>query len=264
MRAEGALNEPAKKLSEKKSLKKKKGEQAAAAALATAASGAAAHKKAAAAGAMAAAPADGKCVLADTTEDTTSLLQLQSLGVAATAEAISEPADTADDQKRHSKRDQQLQPQQNQQQKGQEDHMQNIKDQEEPQQQQKAAVRFVSLGLSPFHQLKDGEMKHSKSLARWLNRAFEHGTPFYSFKTMAASKAKYGAGLHDGVYKDSSVTYRNTYLCHTHGRKAAVTLYDLGAFVGFYYYPIPALITMLKEKRQQDKARAAMSGNGGR
>jgi len=283
LRAEGSLNGPTKKLSEKKSLKKKKAEQAAAAALAAAAGAAAqeqkppaakvvkesagdaaTHKRAPAASAKAAAqkyaPADALCILADSVfEDTTPPLELQS-GLAADGKVTSTPAHAADKQKQQAKTDQQLRPQQHQQQKGQK----ADKDQEEPQQQQKAAVRFVSLGLSPFHQLKDGEMNHSKSVAKWLNRAFEHGNPFYPYKTIAASKAKYGAGLHDGVYKDSNVTYRNTYLCHTHGRQAAVTLYDLGAFVGFYYYPIPAMITMLKAKRQQEKERAAASRSSSR
>jgi hypothetical protein len=182
--------------------------------------------------------------------------------VAVEARAVSASAaigpGAAEKQKQKGKKDQQ---QQNQQQKEQK---QSSKDQQDPPQQQKAVVRFVSLGLSPFHQLKDGEMKHSKSVAKWLNRAFEHGNPFYPFKTIAASKAKYGAGLHDGVYKDTTVTYRTTYLCHTHGPQAAVTLYDLGAFVGFYYYPIPAMLTMLKAKRQHDKERAAMERNGSR
>lgn len=61
-------------------------------------------------------------------------------------------------------------------------------------------LRFLSLGLSPFHQRDDSEFKHSKTIAFCLWFMYKHGTGFYPFKSLAAAKAKYGAGLHEGRY----------------------------------------------------------------
>jgi hypothetical protein len=59
-------------------------------------------------------------------------------------------------------------------------------------------VRFLSLGLSPLHQLDDTRFKHSSKVRSLFEASFKHGAAFYPFQPLAAAKAKYGAGLHDG------------------------------------------------------------------
>jgi hypothetical protein len=76
---------------------------------------------------------------------------------------------------------------------------------------------FLSLGLSPFYQM------NNKPVPKWktctithllLLLCYEDGAGFYPFKTLAAAKAKYGAGLHNYKYEDPNVEYRNAFLCH--------------------------------------------------
>lgn len=46
----------------------------------------------------------------------------------------------------------------------------------------KCGVRFVSLGLSPMHQVDDSHFTHSKELHNTFNRMFKTGAAFYPFK----------------------------------------------------------------------------------
>ena len=212
LRTEAALSAPTKKLSEKKSQKKKKAEKAAALA------------------AAAAAAESGEGNTTAATPPPAAAAAASALGAAkgpghCFEDPLPDVTGAGKDQK------------QKQQQEKQED----VK-------QTPAGVRFVSLGLSPFHQLKDGEMKHSKAFARLLNITYERGNTFYPYKAIALSKAKYGAGLHDGIYEDPNVTYRMTYLCHSHSKVASLTMFDLGVFVGFWSNPPDAVLTMVKSK----------------
>lgn len=80
--------------------------------------------------------------------------------------------------------------------------------------------QFLSLGLSPFFQMDSSGFRSCPTTHKALQRAFDQGEGFYPFKTLAAAKAKYGAGLHDGKYEDTAVEYRHTYLCHRRGKAA--------------------------------------------
>lgn len=87
------------------------------------------------------------------------------------------------------------------------------------QQQEEAAAapagpKFLSLGLSPFYQMNNSLFKHCKMTHLLLLLCYEDGAGFYPFKTLAAAKAKYGAGLHNFKYEDPNVEYRNAFLCH--------------------------------------------------
>lgn len=44
------------------------------------------------------------------------------------------------------------------------------------------------------------------------------------FRTLAAAKAKYGAGLHNGKYEDPAVEYIQAYVCHRRGKAARESL----------------------------------------
>ncbi len=68
-------------------------------------------------------------------------------------------------------------------------------------------VRFVSLGLSPLHQMDDGTFQHSSRVRRLLELSWRRGAGFYPFQPLAAAKAKYGGGLHSGRHADPAVTY---------------------------------------------------------
>jgi hypothetical protein len=229
LRTEAALSAPTKKLSEKKSQKKKKAEKAAAAA-------------AAALAASTAAPGTGAAVAMPEPATAASAEMEKGTGACCEAPLLD-----------------QMQKQKKQQQVGQKQQQNNqqVEEQGPQEMQQPAGVRFVSLGLSPFNQLKDGEMKHSKAVARLLTITFERGNTFYPFKTIAASKAKYGAGLHDGVYEDPNVNYRMTYFCHSHSKVASLTLFDLGVFVGFWSNPPDALLIMARSKVNEVRMRRA-------
>lgn len=80
-----------------------------------------------------------------------------------------------------------------------------------------AGPKFLSLGLSPFYQMNNKPTKEWKSCPityLLLLLCYEDGAGFYPFKTLAAAKAKYGAGLHSYKYEDPNVEYRNAFLCH--------------------------------------------------
>jgi hypothetical protein len=59
-------------------------------------------------------------------------------------------------------------------------------------------VRFLSLGLSPLHQMDDSRFQHSSKVRSLFEASFKHGAAYYPFQPLAAAKAKYGAGLHGG------------------------------------------------------------------
>lgn len=83
-----------------------------------------------------------------------------------------------------------------------------------------ARPQFLSLGLSPFYQMDSSSFRSCPATHKALERTFEQGEGFYPFKTLAAAKAKYGAGLHNGKYEDAAVEYRQAYLCHRRGKAA--------------------------------------------
>lgn len=57
---------------------------------------------------------------------------------------------------------------------------------------------------------------------------FKHGEAFYPFKSLAAAKAKYGAGVHNSSRaEDPGVQYSQAYFCHRRPGKAARE-FDLG------------------------------------
>jgi hypothetical protein len=92
--------------------------------------------------------------------------------------------------------------------------------QQEPQEQPTAAAagpKFLSLGMSPFYQMNNKPVPGWKTCTvthLLLLLSYEDGAGFYPFKTLAAAKAKYGAGLRDGKYEDPNVEYQNCFLCH--------------------------------------------------
>jgi hypothetical protein len=61
-----------------------------------------------------------------------------------------------------------------------------------------ADVRFVSLGLSPLYQMNDDTFTCSNRVRLLFEFSFEQGGGYYPFQPLAAAKAKYGEGLHDG------------------------------------------------------------------
>jgi hypothetical protein len=61
-----------------------------------------------------------------------------------------------------------------------------------------SGVRFLSLGLSPLHQMDDSRFQHSSKVRSLFEASFKHGAAYYPFQPLAAAKAKYGAGLHNG------------------------------------------------------------------
>lgn len=85
-----------------------------------------------------------------------------------------------------------------------------------------SSVRFLSLGLSPYHNMDDSLFPHSAAARKVFEFAFNHGSKVYPFPfdSLAAGKAKYGAG---GC---SSVTYKQVYLAHSY----RTTLGILGGF----------------------------------
>lgn len=116
-------------------------------------------------------------------------------------------------------------------------------------------VRFVSLGLSPFHHMDDDTFKQDRTVRVWMQHAYEHGSCFYPFKSVALSKAKYGAGLDNGVYRDPNVTWQPVYLAQNLPSTAAVMLFDLGVLMKFWKGPIDALQLVLSHEMAQLKAR---------
>jgi hypothetical protein len=85
-----------------------------------------------------------------------------------------------------------------------------------------AAARplFLSLGLSPFCQMDNTGFRFSPAVHKGFARFYEHGEGFYPFKSLAAAKAKYGAGLHDGRFEDPAVQYIQAYFCQRRGKAA--------------------------------------------
>jgi hypothetical protein len=59
-------------------------------------------------------------------------------------------------------------------------------------------VRFISLGLSPLYQMNDDTFTCSNRIRLVFEFSFKQGSGYYPFQPLAAAKAKYGAGLHDG------------------------------------------------------------------
>jgi len=84
--------------------------------------------------------------------------------------------------------------------------------------------KFLSLGLSPFYQMDNSGVNYCQTTDKLLKMCFEKGEGFYPWRTLAAAKAKYGAGLHDGKYEDAAVEYRQAYLCHRRGKAAGMAL----------------------------------------
>ncbi|WIA39195.1 hypothetical protein OEZ86_005320 [Tetradesmus obliquus] len=98
-----------------------------------------------------------------------------------------------------------------------------------------SGVRFLSLGLSPLHQMDDSRFEHSSKIRSIFEAAFERGAAFYPFESLAAAKAKYGAGLHDGRFEDPSVTYQQTYMAHScRGAAGAVAMFDVAKTESMY------------------------------
>jgi hypothetical protein len=120
---------------------------------------------------------------------------------------------------------------------------------------------MVSLGLSPLHALKD-DLHHSSRFKDWLEWGFEHGEPFYPYKSLAASKAKYGGGMADGQYKDPTVQYNQTYWCHSHHIGCCVPLYDVIQWLGLTTNPAQAGVVLAAHKVKQlvKDARARRKG----
>jgi len=99
-------------------------------------------------------------------------------------------------------------------------------DQQSPTQGSSSGPKFLSLGLSPFYQMNNSHFKHCQVTHLLLLLCYTDGAGFYPFKTLAAAKAKYGAGLHNFKYEDPSVEYRNAFLCHNRkGLNAACELH---------------------------------------
>jgi hypothetical protein len=61
-----------------------------------------------------------------------------------------------------------------------------------------SGVRFISLGLSPLYQMNDDTFTCSNRIRLVFEFSFKQGSGYYPFQPLAAAKAKYGAGLHDG------------------------------------------------------------------
>jgi hypothetical protein len=61
-----------------------------------------------------------------------------------------------------------------------------------------SSVRFISLGLSPLYQMNDDTFTCSNRIRLVFEFSFKQGSGFYPFQPLAAAKAKYGAGLHNG------------------------------------------------------------------
>jgi hypothetical protein len=61
-----------------------------------------------------------------------------------------------------------------------------------------SCVRFISLGLSPLYQMNDDTFTCSNRIRLVFELSFKQGSGYYPFQPLAAAKAKYGAGLHDG------------------------------------------------------------------
>ncbi|KAF6256766.1 hypothetical protein COO60DRAFT_1702160 [Scenedesmus sp. NREL 46B-D3] len=135
-----------------------------------------------------------------------------------------------------------------------------------------SGARFLSLGLSPLHQMDDSRFQHSSRVRSVFEASFKHGAAYYPFQPLAAAKAKYGAGLHDGRFEDPSVTYQQTYLAHScRGAAGAVAMFDVAKTVGLWRDPADAASIylqhkvkqgLLKAKAQLEKRQKRQQGSG--
>lgn len=120
----------------------------------------------------------------------------------------------------------------------------------------------------------DGDpFSHSRFIRRLFEFSFQQGSGYYPFDTLAAAKAKYGAGLHDGVYDDPNVTYKQVYLAHRCRHYACMKMFDLGRMLGFWRSPGDAAVAfsghkindglkLLKQMMRQLQASKLSSGKG--
>jgi hypothetical protein len=76
--------------------------------------------------------------------------------------------------------------------------------------------------------------RFSPAVHKGFARFYEHGEGFYPFKSLAAAKAKYGAGLHDGRFEDPAVQYIQAYFCQRRGKAACECAYVLGGTRGLH------------------------------
>lgn len=84
-----------------------------------------------------------------------------------------------------------------------------------------ARPRFLSLGLSPFSQMDNSGFNSCDLTTKAFEGIFKHGDAFYPFKSLAAAKAKYGAGVRSGRAEDPGVQYSQAYFCHRRPGKGA-------------------------------------------
>ncbi|WIA39196.1 hypothetical protein OEZ86_005321 [Tetradesmus obliquus] len=144
-----------------------------------------------------------------------------------------------------------------------------------------SGIRFISLGLSPLYQMDDDTFTCSNRIRLLFEFSFKQGSGYYPFAPLAAAKAKYGAGLHDGRYSDPAATYQQVYLAHSHHALACVAMFDLGKLLGFWSAPPDAaaaylghkisdgskalkkVVKKLKQRSSSSSSSSSSSGGGG-
>lgn len=108
---------------------------------------------------------------------------------------------------------------------------------------------FLSLGMSPFWQMDNSGFNSCDLTHKAFEGIFKHGEAFYPFKSLAAAKAKYGAGLHNSRAEDPGVIYSQAYFCHRRpGKSALVAAFDFAKLCGLWDHPADAAVQYVKHK----------------
>eukprot|EP00775_Hariotina_reticulata_P013086 gene13086-13213_t len=100
--------------------------------------------------------------------------------------------------------------------------------------------------------------------------AWQHSQGMYPFQSLAAAKAKYGGGLHDGHYEDCAVAYRQRFMAHSRrGVAASIMMFDVGKLLGLWQTPADASLGFVRRKVQlwaaaagRQKGKGKVKGKG--
>jgi phosphatidylglycerol lysyltransferase len=103
---------------------------------------------------------------------------------------------------------------------------------------------ILSLGISPELLKRDERFNHSPVTRRALELLYNHGNSIYPFKNLTFAKSRYGGGMMNGEYRDSSVRKKKVYFAHR-ARVALREMYGASRLTGVTRGFIPALARLV-------------------
>jgi len=101
-------------------------------------------------------------------------------------------------------------------------------------------VEVLSLGLSPFFEVRDSTYRHSVFMKQVFRFLYKRGGGIYPFKGLSFYKSRYAGGMKDGLYRDVNVIKRKIYFAHC-SRLPMRELYESSRLMGLMDGIVPTM-----------------------